>query len=240
MNFKIAILEDRKSDYESLAGSIQKWAAEYGHTVAISGYSSGEKLLMDHSVMETQILFSDIELIPNQPDAENNGLRTCFALRERGYTGEIIFLTAFREYVFEGYHVQAFQYLVKPVAFEKLTDCLCRYVALHGTQYLFYQTETEMIQIPYQDIISISKDGHDIIIQTTTELYTKRGSLQEIEADLPVQFVRCHRSCIVNMIHVKSVSGYELRLSTGLKQNIGRNYLSEIRHAFAKMAKGIQ
>lgn len=240
MNFKIAILEDRKSEYESIARSIQKWAAEYGHTVSITWYSSGEKLLMDHTVMETQILFSDIELTPNQPDAENNGLKTCFTLRERGYTGEIIFLTAFREYVFEGYHVQAFQYLVKPVAFETLVNCLCRYAALHGTQYFFYQTETEMIQIPYRDILSISKDGHDVIIQTTTALYTKRGSLQEIEADLPAQFVRCHRSCIVNMIHVKSVSGYELRLSTGLKQSIGRNYLSEIRHAFAQMAKGIR
>ena len=41
--------------------------------------------------------------------------RQCKQLRESGYTGIIIFLTAFKEYVFDGYDVQAFNYLLKPI-----------------------------------------------------------------------------------------------------------------------------
>ena len=78
--------------------------------------------------------YSDIELknadtnIPAD-DHIKNGIDICTQLRKNGYQGDIIFLTAFREYVFDGYQAQAINYLLKPVspeAIDRLGLFICK------------------------------------------------------------------------------------------------------------------
>ena len=43
-------------------------------------------------------------------------------------------------------------------------------------------------------------------------------------------FVQCHKSCIVNLLHVNSLSGAEIQLTDGTKITVGRNYLAQVRN----------
>ena len=236
MNINIAILEDQPADYQLLISMLMKWGKETGNLIHTYYFNTGEKLFKSDVIDKCQIMFSDIQLNMNNNTSALTGIDTCIRLRENGYSGEIIFLTAFREYVFEGYNVLAFNYLLKPIEQKKLENCMNKYVSIHSSDYYYFHKEQQIIQIPYNDIITISKDGHDAIIQTNDSLYIERVSLIEIEKRLPAQFVRCHKSCIVNMLHIYSLSGNEIRLSNHKVQPVGRKYLPDIRSCLVKMS----
>lgn len=234
MNIKIAILEDQKSDYLILSSTLKQWSNKTGNLVNLTWFQSGNEILNSFFSSPFDILFSDIEL-----KSENHftGIDVCGNLRDLGYSGEIIFLTAFSEYVFQGYNVRAFNYLMKPVEPSALALCLEKYLALHADNYYYLHKGKEISQIRYNDIISICKDGHDVIIQTSNRIYTQRVTLSEVEKRLPSHFLRCHKSCIINMMHVDSIVGNDIYLSNKKTQTVGRNFLSGIRKALIELSQ---
>ena len=102
MNLKIAVLEDKENDYRILESALKIWSEGSGNRIELFWYQTGNEMLKSFEQDGFDILFSDIELEENE-----TGLTFCGRLRELGYSGEIIFLTAFREYVFRGYDVTA-------------------------------------------------------------------------------------------------------------------------------------
>lgn len=230
--YKIAILEDKKTDYEQLYAQLRAFGERHFPFSSITWFKSGEEILDYHDINSYDILFSDIKL----NDSSNTGIDVCSNLRMQGFEGEIVFLTSFSEYVFEGYSVRAFHYLLKPITLESLENCMEKYMMLHTNDQYCLQRKETFIRIPFNHIICIHKDTNDIVIQTTNELFTERISLTEIEKKLPNQFVRCHKSSIVNLMHVESIIGNELYLSNNLKQPIGRNYLPSVRKEIMKLA----
>ena len=83
--------------------------------------------------LKCDLFFSDIELNCNN---SFTGIDACKQLRESGYTGIIIFLTAFKEYVFDGYDVQAFNYLLKPINYGTINNCLDKFNSLFSSRIL--------------------------------------------------------------------------------------------------------
>lgn len=236
MNLKIAILEDKKNDYIRLSDKLQTWADLRGHELEICWFPGKEEILSCKQITDFSILFSDIELYSNAEQTTANGILVCTTLRQRGFSGEIIFLTAFKEYVFDGYNVQAFNYLLKPIAEAPLYNCMDRYCSIHFSDYYYLQTKEEVLQIPYSDIVAISRDGHDCILQTLHTIYVERNTLKNYEKKLPPYFIRCHKSCIINSFHIKALSGNQLSLSNNRFQPVGRLYLEDVRRTLIQLA----
>lgn len=237
MNLKIAILEDKKTDYEQLSSLLSDWAITNGHVLQTTWFQKEKEILSAKSILTYQIIFSDIELKTNkQNDNESNGILICSKLRKMGYNGEIIFLTAFKEYVFNGYDVQAFNYLLKPIQKSILNNCMNKYLSIHFSDFYYLRKQDKIIQIPYNEIICISRYGHDCIIQSINDIHVERTSLKDFEKRLPVQFIRCHKSCIINAYHIKSLSGSRLQLSNHQTQQVGRIYLENIRNTLFELA----
>lgn len=233
MKINIAILEDDNAHFLQLSQGISKWAAEKGHIVIIHHFHTAVDILQSDDFMKIcDLLFSDIEL----QDSTQNGISVCIQLRDNHYHGDIIFLTAFREYVFQGYQAQAVNYLLKPIASETIYSCMDKYISMHNNDYYYLHKNNNIIQIPYNQIISINKLGHDCCITTTTELYTERTSLQYMQQHLPEQFFRCHKSCIVNVNYITSLSVSTLRLSNKQTQPVSRVYLDDLKKILIKLA----
>ena len=110
-----------------------------------------------------------------------------------------------------------------------------KYISLHCADYYYFHKENTIIQIPYNNIICISRSGHDCTIQTLDNIHVERVALKDFEKRLPSQFLRCHKSCIVNTLHIKSLSGSLLKLSNNQSQTVGRIYLENIRKALIKL-----
>lgn len=239
MKLNIAILEDNSLHYQTLSSFINLWAEKKGHLVQIQHFQKGIDIINFECINSYHLLFSDIELNGNNSECTNdylNGLNVCSALRNNGFSGDIVFLTAFREYVFDGYNVQAINYLLKPISKEKVIKCLDKFISLHSQDYYCYHKNADIIQIPFNDIITISRVGHDCLIQTNNDFFVERMSLKEYENILPEQFLRCHKSCIVNLRHIISLSGYIIRLSNKTTQTVGRLYINDIRKGIIKIS----
>ena len=198
MHLRIIILEDTPSEFMQTKHALEQYADLYHHTFEIVWVQNESSLIRMYHAQSFDLLFADIEIkLPNASSSEN-GIIICKKLRELQYSGDIIFLTNFQEYVFDGYSVRAFNYLLKPITLEVLTPCMDAYLQLHSDDYYYYQNDQTYIRIPYTNIISISKEKNNTLIVTTDNIYIERISLDEIMNKLSSNFVRCHKSPIIH------------------------------------------
>ena len=118
MNFNITIIEDNPQEKERLLKALHIWEETNKLPLHIHDYANGEAYLEEHDTDEDHLYILDIQL------SGMTGIDVAKKMRARGFDGAILFLTAFREYVFDGYDVRAMHYLLKPVVQEALDKCL--------------------------------------------------------------------------------------------------------------------
>ena len=100
MTINIGIIEDEELCQQQLIALIKQWEQNNGITVNIKTYDSSEDYFADTSEF-CHAYFLDIQI------DTLSGMDIARDLRKKGYTGEIIFLTAYQDNVFDGYNVQA-------------------------------------------------------------------------------------------------------------------------------------
>jgi len=229
MKLKISILEDQPTEAKHLKSLLNKWSTQTKCELEIEEYRSGENFFENNdktSLPLFSVFFLDIQM------KEMNGLEVAKKLRKARYQGSIIFLTAFREYVFQGYEVRAMNYLLKPVKEETLFLCLNEIAKdLSGNSYL-YRYKQNIMSIPYKDILSFSSSLHYIDILTVSDHFCQYTTLNNIIEYLPLEFIRIHKSCIVNMAHIYKISGTTVMLSNRMTTQIGRSYMKSFIAAF--------
>lgn len=231
MKINIAILEDQPHEAEHLKQELQKWSVQNDCNISLSEYRSGEEFfskVTPNSYDTFSVFFLDIQM------GNLSGIDVAKHLRKEECQKPIIFLTAFREYVFHGYDVRAMNYLLKPVKSEPLFLCLNEIAKdLKDNSYL-YRNKQDIIRIPYKDILAFSTNMHYVDILTTTGNFCQYSTLNTIIDYLPKNFIRVHRSCIVNMSHIFKISSNTIVLSNHMTTQIGRTYLKNVISSFAK------
>lgn len=227
MEIKISIVEDSKEQGKLLENCLLEWADHYGISAGIFRYEEAEEFL-DTEYQENFLIFLDIDL------KTTTGLVVAGKIRKAGYQGHIIFLTAFREYVFEGYHVRALDYLLKPVSYEMLDNALKPVLESLSKSYFVFQNKQELVKLPYTEILVILSFGHYVEIKTKGEAYRYRESINTLERILPDGFVRIHRTVIVNISYVTKIRSHELYLNTGEILPISSKYLKKVQSAFLR------
>lgn len=232
MQLNIGIVEDEPHYTEGLKHHIEHWLSENYCAAEIFPFTDCRSLLSQEK-QNLDILFMDIQL----PDG--TGVELSKTLRQNGYKGEIVFLTAFQEYVFEGYQVRALNYLLKPTTYESVKECLdIVFSALNDENYI-YRFRDKIIKIPYYHILYLTSADHRLAIYTKEQTYHQADLLRNVMKHLPQQFVQCHRTTIVNMQHVIQIRGKELVLSDQSVLPVSESYLGEIRSTFvAQVQKG--
>ena len=230
MIINITIIENESNELEQLTQALNTWSEEKSTLLSIATYTSGEEYFAANKLHSSDIFFLDIQL------DEMNGIDIAKQLRKNGYNGEIIFLTSFREYVFDGYLVHALNFLLKPLETSKLYSCLDEIKESLMMSCYFFRIKQETIQIEYRDILAFSSTLHSIDILTCNEHFNQYASLSTILNCLPKQFIRVHRSHIVNMTHIHKISGNTITLSNHTTVPIGRQYLNDVRKSFTEYA----
>lgn len=244
----ILIVENNSVDLRQLLFLLEQWGQKERQSFEFRTFSSGESCIASGLFDWPDVCFLDIQLSANTSSIASsitscnisgvtangiNGIETAKILRQRGYQKPILFLTAFREYVFDGYKVHALDYLLKPLSYETLASCMREIERMFRKDTYLFQNGSELIRLSYSDIISIHSAHHLVELTTPTSVYTQRTTLEDIQCHLPSEFVRCHRTCIVNMAHIVSFSHSEIRLSNMTKMNIGRTYLQNVIQKFS-------
>ncbi len=165
------------------------------------------EFLKDNSI---DLLFLDI----NMPDL--NGIELAKALKN---PPKIIFTTAYSNYAIEGYKVNAIDYLLKPIEYEdflsassKAEDLIKRDRLIDAEikktdDYLFIKSGQKHIRIDFDEIKYIEAQKEYVCVNLLNKKPVKALiRLKNIEEILPkANFMRVHRSFIVNLNHIATV-----------------------------------
>ena len=106
MNIDIAILEDNDYDFLSLSSLLTDWSRQTDNAITLTRFQN-TNIIRDFKTRNYDLLIADIEL---KELGKETGITICEKLRNDGFNNEILFLTAFKEYVFDGYNVRALNY----------------------------------------------------------------------------------------------------------------------------------
>lgn len=117
--FHVVVCDDEKIFREELTAWLQRYQEENQVSFCIKEFHEGKELA-DHMPSQMDILFLDIKM------KTMDGIKVAETVRALNEGVSIIFLTAVAEYALEGYKVNAFDYLIKPVSYEKLTKVLAK------------------------------------------------------------------------------------------------------------------
>lgn len=151
---------------------------------------------------------------------EYNGIEIARILRAARYPAGIIFITASTDFVFDGYDVQATQYLLKPVDAQKLAAAiLLDYNNRFAPVTLLMKKGAATKALPVADIFYIESKNKKVHIHLNDahgdNPFKYNGKLSEVAPRLPEEFCTCHKSYIVNLRHATAVHRYYFILDSG-------------------------
>lgn len=238
MDYRIAVCDDREEDWKYLTSIAHRWAEERKHTIELKTFSSAENFLFHYTEQPNfDILLLDIEM-PGM-----NGVELAQNVRRGNDRIQIIFITGFPDFIAEGYEVSALHYLMKPVTYDKLSEVLCRAAEkLKKTEKpILLSVNGEIRRIPTDQIISVEAFAHTCVITTTDsalETKTNITAIEKILDEAAGSFVRCHRSYIVGVRYIKSLSKTDITLDDGTKIPLSRGNYQTVHQAFIHYFKG--
>lgn len=231
VNYKIAICDDVDVDRQYIAGLVEQWAVNAGHSVQISTFVSAENFLFHYAEKnDYDILLLDIEM------GQMDGVTMAKKLRQDNDTVQIVFITGYSDYISEGYEVAALHYLMKPVHVDKMYEVLNRAVdkVSKNEKVLNLEIGGELVRVPVYQIRYAEVFGNYVTIHGSEDL-TIKMTLGELEKELDDRFYRAGRSVIVNLTQISRVTKKEIKLMDGTALPLPRGAYEGVNRAIIHM-----
>ncbi|MEC3907744.1 LytTR family DNA-binding domain-containing protein [Tamlana sp. 2201CG12-4] len=159
---------------------------------------------------------------------------------------KIIFTTAYRDFAIEGFELQAVDYLLKPISFERLLKAVNNYFDIYAddnlsktkelphNDFMFVRADRRMIKIDFESIIYIESYSDYIKIHLTDKTIVTRETISAIEAKLPKHnFLRIHRSYIISLKDISSFTNEEITINN-TSLTISRSYKKDVLQVLEK------
>lgn len=201
---KIIILEDDAHQSQLLSDYLARFHTErpeFEYVLQI--YEQGFQLL-DAYTRDADLMFLDIHL----PDML--GIDAAKRIRNVDQKVMIVFVTNLSQYAIEGYSVDAFDYILKPVgyfSFAKKLERALRVLSYRSSDLMLdLKTKEGGQRIRADSVTYINVFAHDLYIHTAAETFTQWGTLSKYEELLKdAHFVRCSAGCLVNLKYVQGI-----------------------------------
>lgn len=149
----------------------------------------------------------DVLLLDINLKGQISGLNIAEELRKTNKSTYIIFTTGHLEYVMLAYKFKTFDYLPKPITIEKLEETILRLFndIEYSSHKKYIKIGNNQTIICENDIEYIKRDGMKIVFHTNKQDYETYSSFKKIQLNLPQNFVRCHKSFIVNINKISNI-----------------------------------
>ena len=205
MILSCAIIDDEPLAAELLASYVSKTPG-----LRLAGvYESAVTAMKELRERPVDLLFLDIQM------PELSGLEFATLLPK---DTRIIFTTAFDRYAIDGYKVDAADYLLKPVSYDRFAASVNKVIEWFETnerrktaardRFVYVKSEYKLIRLDFDDILYIEglKDYVKIYFEAPRKPVLSLVNMKRVEDCLPKpQFMRVHRSFVVNMAKVSMV-----------------------------------
>lgn len=167
---------------------------------------------------EVQLIFLDIQM------PKITGLDFFKTLRN---PPAVIFTTAYPQYALDGFEVNALDYLVKPISFDRFLKATMKAKefyevrqenktiggATDNSEYFFIKADNKLVKILFDDILFVEALQNYVTIHTTTKKFISYLTFKSVEDYLPAsRFIKVHKSFIVAASRIDSIDGNEIRM----------------------------
>jgi len=194
--------------------------------------------LQAFKILEEQhvdLLFLDIQM------PQLTGVDFVKALKKKP---QIIFTTAYIDYAVESYELEVLDYLVKPISFERFFKAISKYKsnldesnipqrALSSIkpiekEYVYVKSNKKNYKVAFKDILYIESIKDYVRINTQDQKHMVKTTLTDFETKLPAhQFLKLHRSYIVNIDYVTAHTAKDVEIGT-IEIPIGISYKQKV------------
>ncbi len=212
---RVAIVDDDRQDLLKIESALDGYARKKGLNIQKVCFQDGEDIVTGYSA-DYDVIFLDIEM------QFLNGIRTAEQIRALDLDVTIVFITYNPQYAMQGYKVNAFDYILKPVTENAVANCLDRALARrkrNQVQYITVSVTGGARKLDISRITYIEVRDHSLIYHTFDGVYEGKGTITEIEEQLPSGlFSRSSRSFLVNLDHVSGIHGNDILVADDVLQ----------------------
>ncbi len=233
--FQCIIVDDEPVAREIIASFIEK---THNLQLIASCKSAMEAIPFINSGV-VDIFFLDI----NMPDINGLGLAKII-----GNTSHIIFTTAYRDYAIDGFNLQATDYLLKPIAFDRFLQAIQKISSnsnkahtqntsekIKPRESIFVRADRKMVKIDFDTILYIESIGDYLKIFLPQKTITTRETITKLAQILPQnRFMRVHRSFIISIKKISSYTNEYIELDKKAIP-ISRSYKESVLQKLAEM-----
>lgn len=131
---------------------------------------------------------------------------------------KIVFITAYRDYACDSYEIKAFDFILKPIDFGRVKDNIEKIIeittdskqenSLISNNLLIIKEKQDYHMINMTEINYIEKDHNLLVVNTLDRKYYTNLNLSEMEKRLASNFLRTHKSYIVNLKNIQRIEPY--------------------------------
>ena len=164
---------------------------------------------------EVQLLFLDIQM------PKITGLDFFKTLQN---APPVIFTTAYPQYALEGFEVNALDYLVKPVSFDRFFKAVLKAKEFYevrdtnrketeSSDYFFIKADNKLVKILFDEVLYVEALQNYVTIHTAARKYMTYLTFKSVEDYLPAdKFLKVHKSYIVAASKIDSIEGNDIRI----------------------------
>lgn len=219
----IAYCEDEKIQKEILEELLCRWGK-----VDLVWYESAEQMLFEcDGRYPFDLIILDIQM------RNQNGMELARQIRKDDPQVPLLFLTATKEYVFEGYEVNALRYLIKPIQPSQLFAILDEIQASTKRSILLNGNRIDLNALVY-----VEAEAHYCHLVFEDHRQKEKIGIRELKTMLDDSFVMIHRSYLVNIAKVDQIRREELSAGS-FTLPVARSQLKTVSEAFIEYNKGI-
>jgi len=230
---RIAICEDIPADARQLNEALTRYLDANKLEGEVSFFTSGEEFLSAFEPGKFQIIFMDIFMTKGGI----TGMDAAKKVNTLDKDAALIFTTTSDEYTLAGYSVAVF-YILKPVEQKDINEAMekCRSQIERFAKTIEISVNRMPLQIRLRDIYYIEIVVRNCIFTLETGRKTASGmNMSELMDKLEGStFIQCHRSYVVNILHIRKMTKTDFVLENGEIVPIGRKYQASAQKAYRK------
>lgn len=220
MLLKTIIIDDSKV----VLSVLSKYVQDTKELQLYGVYESATSAIKDGNLAQADIIFLDVEMpeITGIQLAKNLDLKT-----------DLVFISQSKEYAVDAFNMNATDYLHKPISYDRFLESVNRVRSkgvredASNSEWLFLRAGGSWCKVLFSDINHIKANNNTVLI------YTREGSkeynikLGELQNKLPHEFIKVHRSYIINQNSIVEVDREFVRVGSK-SVPVSRTYVDEL------------
>ncbi len=202
-------------DDEPLALSIiENFCSKIPSVELVASLSNGIEAIEMLNTQDIDLIFIDI----NMPHL--SGIEVVRMLKKPPL---IIFTTAYQNYALTGFELSALDYILKPFSFDRfftavnkaqkqlsLINDTANKEPTKQADYIMVKSDYSMVKVAFADVVYIEGLKDYVKIHCTDKAIVTKSTMKNIEERLPSNFMRIHKSFVLNLDHIEKIEGNHL------------------------------